>query len=147
MKLTRRRHDDSANSMYWDWPIVRRKYLYDDLRRHRPVWRHAEWMKVCDAIESLPAFEKRNNFGNDYVDLRDLAGKIPKKTKTDRRIFKAWEQARSEEEKRRAAIEIELETERERTRQWRRLQEARVLLKEIRRLLRDRGRARSRGRV
>jgi hypothetical protein len=94
-------------------------------------------MKVCDAIDGLPAFEKSNNFGNDYVDLRDLAGKIPKKTKTDRQIFKAWEQARIDEEKRQ-------EIEWERTRQWRRLSEARVLLRKIRGLLKDRGRARSR---
>lgn len=138
MKLTRRRHDDSTIRMWWDWPIVRRKHLYDLLRNHRPFWRHDEWLKVCRVIEDLPAFEKSNYADNDYVDMRDLAGKIRKKNKIDRRTFKAWERARTEEEKRQAVVEIEME----RTREWQKLMEARVLLKQVRGLLKGRGRGR-----
>jgi hypothetical protein len=144
MKLTRRRHDNSANSMWWEWPIVRRNHLVDRwLSSHRFQVRircHADWMRVWHAIYDLPAFEGSNNRGNDYVDLRDLAGKFPRKTKAQHRMFLRWRRAEIEREK---AWERE-RIEEERTRQWRELQEAKTLLRQTQSWLRDRERARSR---
>lgn len=42
MRLTQRRHDNSTNSMWWDWPIVRRNRVVGELSRRRVVWLNAD---------------------------------------------------------------------------------------------------------